>query len=73
MGSKRTHNTTTKERFYKSTKKTLGVVSTICYWAIQFYVVKKDPTIVVSFIIPDVALITAFLALKKLNLVKKEK
>ena len=73
MESKQTPNTITKEPFYRSVKKTLGVISTICYWGIQFYVVNKDPNIVVSFIIPDVALITALLALKKINLDKKGK
>jgi hypothetical protein len=66
-----THKNTTKP-FYKSVKKMLGIFSTIFYWGIQFYVVSKDPTIVVSFIIPDVALITTLLALKKLDLSKKE-
>lgn len=59
--------------FYKSLKKMLGLFSTICYWGIQFYVVKQDTSMVVPFIIPDVALIGTFLALKKMNLDRKEK
>lgn len=62
-----------KEPFYKSVKKLLGIFNNICYWGIQFYVVREDPSLIVAFIIPDVALITALLALKKLNLDKKEK
>jgi len=59
--------------FYQSVKKMLGIFNNICFWGIQFYVVKEDTAMIVPFIIPDVALITAFFALKKMNFDKKDK
>lgn len=56
-----------KAPFYKSVKKTLGVIGFFFYWILQFYVVLKDTEVVKDFIMPDVILVSTLLGIKTIG------
>jgi len=63
-----------KEPFWKSTKKTLGVIGFFCYWIIQVPAIKNDPSIIISLTPFNMALVLGLLGLKKIgNNIQKEK
>ena len=53
--------------FWKSTKKTLGVVGFLLYWGTQVIAILDDPTIVVSMAIMNVSLILGLLGIKAIG------
>ena len=61
------NETTNAIPFYKSTKKTLGVIGFFCYWLIQIPAVIKDPTICVQMALANTALILGLLGIKAIG------
>ena len=53
--------------FYKSTKKTLGVIGFICYWGIQIPAVINDPTIAVQMALANTSLVLGLLGIKAIG------
>lgn len=53
--------------FYKSTKKTLGVIGFACYWAIQVPAVLNDPAICVQMAFPNTTLVLGLLGIKAIG------
>lgn len=53
--------------FYKSTKKTLGVIGFAAYWGTQVVAIIKDPQIVVSMAMANTALILGLLGIKAIG------
>ena len=58
------HTTTTEQPFYKSVKKTLGVIGFFFYWFIQIPAVKTTPSIVKELVPYNLALVISLLGLK---------
>ena len=54
-----------KQKWYQSTKKTLGVLGFFFYWIIQIPAVKNDPSVIVSTTPLNMALVLGLLGLKK--------
>jgi hypothetical protein len=56
-----------KQKWYESTKKTLGVVGFILNFILQGFAVWKDPQLITILAPSNTALILGLLGLKKLN------
>ena len=56
-----------KQRWYESTKKTLGVVGFILNFILQGFAIWQDPNLITILAPANTALILGLLGLKKLN------
>ena len=56
-----------KQPFYKSTKKTLGVVGFLLNYILQGFAIYKDPTLITILAPSNTVLILGLLGLKKFN------
>ena len=53
--------------FYKSTKKTLGVIGFIFYWGIQIPAILQDSTIVTQMALANSAMVLGLLGIKAIG------
>ena len=53
--------------FYKSTKKTLGVIGFFLYWLVQVPAIIKDPSLVVSMSMANAAMVLGLLGIKTIG------
>jgi len=60
-----------KQRWYESTKKTLGVTGFFLNFILQGFAIWKDPTLITILAPSNTALILGLLGLKKFNLKEK--
>lgn len=57
----------TKEPFYKSVKKTLGVIGFFLYWGVQVPAIVKDPSVIVSLTPMNLGLVLGLLGIKTIG------
>ena len=56
-----------KQKWYQSTKKTLGVVGFFLYWIVQVPAIVKDPQVIVSLTPLNLALVLGLLGIKTIG------